>query len=44
VNGLKSGLGKTKWDDGQIYIGTYKAGYMHGKGKLVLPNGTVYEG
>lgn len=50
-NGLKDGFGtimlklaEEKFTDGTNYIGEYKAGKKHGKGKFIMQNGTFYEG
>ena len=43
-DGKLEGLGKQTWPDGKIYEGEFKNGNSHGKGKLILPQGTISEG
>ena len=32
------------WSDGSIYVGAFKDGLRHGKGKFSYPDGSMYEG
>ncbi len=36
--------GELKYDNGDVFVGTFRDGKRHGEGKLVKSNGDVYEG
>lgn len=42
--GLKNGLGKMYFINGDFYEGMWQNGLKHGKGKYIWSNGDVYEG
>ena len=37
-------IGKMVWKDGKTYEGEFDESLMHGKGKLLRPDGSCYEG
>ena len=43
VNGVRNGTGRL-YEDGVLFTGTWKDDILHGKGTMVLPNGTKYDG
>ena len=43
VNGVRNGTGELH-NDGVVFTGTWKDDFLHGKGTMVLPNGTRYDG
>lgn len=42
--GLKEGTGTHSRLNGETYIGEFKNDEFHGKGKLIFPDGSFYEG
>ena len=38
------GLGLYEWPDGKKHEGFYKENNMNGRGKIIYPNGSIYEG
>lgn len=42
--GLKEGLGTHTKINGENYIGEFKNDDFHGKGKLMFPDGSFYDG
>ena len=44
VNGELEGIGKTQYDNGDIYEGEFKNGLRHGLGKYIYKNGAFYDG
>jgi hypothetical protein len=43
VNGVRNGTGELH-NDGVVFTGTWRDDFLHGKGTMVLPNGTRYDG
>jgi hypothetical protein len=43
VDGMRNGRGQL-YEDGVLFTGTWKDDLMHGKGTMVMPNGTTYDG
>jgi hypothetical protein len=41
---LQDGYGEEVWEDQSKYIGNYKGGMKHGKGKYYWPDGSCYDG
>jgi hypothetical protein len=41
---IPDGEGTKVWPDGSIYVGMFRAGLAHGKGRLIHSDGDVYEG
>ena len=43
-NSYWNGNGMVQWNDGSIYVGTFKNGEATGGGKIWYPNGNIYSG
>ena len=43
-SGLREGLGKETWENGNVYEGFYANDMRHGQGKMTGADGRCYEG
>ena len=44
MDGNIEGRGRFVWTNGKKYEGEWKMGKMHGKGSLLMPDGSFYKG
>ena len=44
LNGLRHGLGKHSWSNGDVYIGNWVDNMRHGKGIMMYANKNMYDG